>query len=167
MLSPFTLLFLGAAASAVEPSSGRFLPVNAAEVNQASADAAIEAAVADMSWAFRSIARAQLADLIKPCPGYLFTIEGPQFEVKCDSKPPHAWVIGHTGPFTTQKGKEVQASLKREGPDALVLSFVDGKGHVSYRYHFREDDQMHMTQRVVSEHLSDPLEVTFKYLRQP
>lgn len=159
------LLGTAAIAAAAEPGERWVRATPQAETTQI-IDRAVDAAAANVSWAFRGIARPQLAKHATACEGYRFEIEGDRFQVRCDDEEPFAWTVGQKGTISGADGRESTVDLRRQG-STYDLKIESARGGKSWRYAFDDGDRLVVTQRIFSPHLSEDMVWVLTYQRAP
>ena len=155
---------LGLAFAAGPPVSGTWSLAESESSLQAKHEQALKDALAQLPWAFRSIAKGRLAKPIDNCDQVVLGLQTETFKAYCVGKEPFERTIGATqAPITGEDGKLYQVGLDVTAA-RVQLSFLGDDGGQRTRYAMDGDDLL-LTKEIVSSWFSEPVEWTVRYRR--
>jgi len=167
MLWLVTALALGATPSPrlQQLATGHFVAALPPERMQAPVDAAVEATVASIPWAFRAYVRRRLAVPARWCRTWTLQLDDHQVSCRCDhwAGPVVRPLAGPAAPVTNADGETFQVTVIT-GPSELTLGFSGEIGDQIRTFRFDERGGMEVVV-IVSNPRLEPLHWTLPYKR--
>ena len=160
------VLLLLASALAADPAiSGSWVLADDASTVQQKQQEALQAAVADMAWAYRPFARPRLEPVVRNCDAIWLDVAPSTFQARCDDNDP--FEVGRDGPqaWTNDEGETFTVEVGAAG-EALTLSFAGENGGQRTLY-ARDGAHLLLTKEITSPYLPTPVRWTVRYALKP
>ncbi len=124
--------------------------------------AAVEAAVAQMSFYIRPFARPRLQEGANWCKNYQMSLDAAIYHIKCDAKAPVVRKLDNTeGPITNDQGEPVEVEVKTTA-DTVTIIYRGPSGTRQNHFKFT-GDKMIVNSSVSSDMLPEPMKWTLAY----
>lgn len=158
----FIIAAVSGLAFAGEPAiTGNWVLDESAESLASKHEEALQAALGQLPWAFRPVARGRLKQPIDNCATVSLSLDAQKFSAHCAGKDPFEQVRGSAREITGKDGKPYKVDLQ-VGDTEVVLSFVGEDGGQRTRYR-REGDTLLYTKELVSSWFDHPVSWTVRY----
>lgn len=156
-----------ALASEPEPEiEGAYALAETPESLSATHEAAVQAALRNLPFAFRPFARGPLRRAVQNCDRLDLDLDGHAFKLACDEEP--AYIHDLAAPetrITGDDGKPYQVDLALRSDEA-ILSFTGEDGGQRNRYALQDDGSLEVTTELFSPRLSAPVSWKVLYKRR-
>lgn len=124
--------------------------------------AAVEAAVAQMSFYIRPFARPRLLEGANWCKNYQMSLDAAIYHIKCDAKSPVIRKLDNSdGPITNEHGDPLEVEVKTTA-DTVTIIYRGPSGTRQNIFRFN-GDKMVVNASVSSEMLPEPMAWTLAY----
>lgn len=168
----WTVLFVSVALAAEPPDTsgpvltGRWVLDEDDGTLRARHDAAVQAALDQLPWAFRPLARGPLQQIVRSCREIDLTLRPDAFRIRCDEHP--TFELDPRQPPRTLQGERGEPIDVRfdTTADGATLAFTGPEGGQQSWYRL-QDDRLHVTTRLHGERLPEPVSWTARYRRLP
>lgn len=127
---------------------------------------AVNDALKALPWAFRPIARGRLESAVRTCGGLRLDLGEALFSVQCDGQPRFEHPRDRrSGRFTADDGKTYDVSFAVD-PGEVRLGFSGQEGGQRSTYLPQADGSLVLRKELFSEHLSQPVSWSVRYVRR-
>ena len=126
---------------------------------------AIEAGAQNVAWLFRAVAKPMLRGSVNNCDRLKLGLQGGQFLLQCDDKPPVEHTVGAgTSSYVGKDGDTYTVDLT-VGDDWVELTFTGERGGQRSRFTVESDGRILQRKELFSSHLTEPIVWEARYRR--
>lgn len=128
--------------------------------------AAVQAALDQLPWALRPLARSPLEQIVQSCRALDLELDPDAFRVRCDARPPFDLSPRRArSTIQGERGETVEVRFDTTA-DGATLAFTGPEGGQQSSYRL-QGDRLQVTTRLQGERLPEPVSWTARYRRQP